>query len=171
MQTLFRYGVSLLLVSQLVAWPSPAEAQEEAASEAEADLQAMRQSVKTVRSMGAQLYAWLAEADPESATSSWQPPKEVDWQACPAVSAERIRELLEPLATEELVFTDGWGHPLQFCLQEDPETDSWYRAGIRSPGKDGVFQDTAYEPGPFTVQEVDRDMVWVNGYFWSYPSR
>jgi hypothetical protein len=43
-------------------------------------------------------------------------------------------------------------------------------AGIRSPGKDGVFEGSSYTPGPFAVSAFDRDVVWIDGFFVTWPS-
>lgn len=171
MQTLIRQGLRISAVGLLAAWPLLASEGESASAEAEATLQSMRQSVQAIRSMGTLLFDWLAEADPSSVVSKGQPPKVMDWASCQTVAVERIQEILVPPEGEELVFEDGWGHRLEFCLQEKPESDSWYRVGIRSPGKDGKYEGTEYEPGPFAVTEVDRDLVWINGYFVTYPQR
>ena len=171
MRILVRHGLWILILGLLAVCPSAASDGQVASEDAEANRQAMRQSVGAVRSMGAMLFDWLAEADPSSVVSKSQPPKLMNWSSCRPASAGRIKEILVPPEGEELVFADGWGHPLEFCLLEDPEADSWYRVGIRSPGKDGKYEGTEYEPGPFNMTEVDRDLVWINGYFVTYPQR
>jgi len=170
MRLLIRQGLRISAVGLMAAWPLLASEGESAAADVEANLQAMKQSVGAVRGMSTLLFDWLAEADPSSAVSQSQPPKVMNWADCQPVSAERIKEILVPPEGEDLVFVDGWNHPLEFCLLEDPEIDSWYRVGVRSPGKDGRYEGTEYEPGPFRATDVDRDLVWINGYFVTYPS-
>lgn len=44
-------------------------------------------------------------------------------------------------------------------------------AGVRSPGRDGVFEGTTYAAGAYPVSDLDRDVVWIDGYFVTWPSK
>lgn len=171
MGNLIGQGVSIGVAFLLAASPSSASDTQSESATATADLQAMKQSVQTIRNLGAALYERLEEIDPSVVVSQSGPPEVMNWGDCRSVPAAEIGEILESMQDRELAFDDGWGHPLEFCLVEDSDSNSWYRVGIRTPGKDGKYQGTEYEPGPFLVTEVDRDIVWINGYFWTYPGR
>ncbi len=75
-----------------------------------------------------------------------------------------------PTYIEELPETDGWGHELELCLDRTPTTRERWIAGIRRPGRDGVFDGDSYPVGPFAASDLDRDVVWIDGFFVTWPS-
>lgn len=85
--------------------------------------------------------------------------------------AEEIEELLVPTYIPELPATDAWENPLEFCLDRDPKPPGNFLAGIRSPGRDGTFEGTVYQAGAFPIDSSDRDVVWIDGYFITWPSK
>ena len=67
--------------------------------------------------------------------------------------------------------TDGWGHPLEYCLRTDGALGAQYQLGVRGAGRDGRFEGDAYSTGPFPPTDVDRDVVWIDGFFVTWPER
>jgi hypothetical protein len=94
-------------------------------------------------------------------------------------AAESIDELiamlapLAPVGAAPLPRQDGWGHSLRFgCWRSTPATSSCDRYRVVSAGRDGVFEHQdleAYEPQTFPWGSYDRDIVWGDGAFASYP--
>ena len=145
----------------------------------EADQVALRQSIEVVRSVGRAMYSWLSDqqqipGESEQATnppgySPGEPPTYA-WSACPAIAHDEARALLVPAYLPELPTQDGWGHPLELCLQRDDAAGGLV-VGIRSAGRDGAFEGDAYSVGAFDPTSFDADVVWVNGYFVRWPEK
>ena len=71
-----------------------------------------------------------------------------------AVLLSDLRSEMVPRYIKSLPTTDGWGHPL---IYEAHELGAGY--SLRSPGKDGVFQDIR------SSDEWNSDLVIVDGAF------
>lgn len=134
-----------------------------------------RESMDRIRKAGTALFSWVNDA---AAGREWPEPGEedeaadrFDWSHCPEITREELGELLEGKYIEELPDTDAWGHPLEFCLDRNPTPPDRFLAGIRSPGRDGVFEGDVYETGAFPPDDLDRDVVWIDGYFIAWASR
>ena len=41
---------------------------------------------------------------------------------------------------------------------------------IRSAGRDGNFEDLVYDIGAYNSTRYDRDLLWADGLFVSYPA-
>lgn len=116
-----------------------------------------------------------AEVPPAAAGEPAAPdePTTADWSRCPAVSHEELAAALVPDFLDELPRTDGWGHPLEFCLEpagaatgtDEPR----YRLGVRSPGRDGRFDSGDYAVGGFPPDSFDRDLLWLDGFLVTWP--
>ncbi len=74
---------------------------------------------------------------------------------------EALRSALEPEYVKQLPANDGWGHPFAF---EVDDLGSSYT--LRSPGKDGVVQET--DPVEKT-RDFSADIVMVDGVFVQRP--
>jgi hypothetical protein len=91
-----------------------------------------------------------------------------DWSDCAPISHEDARAILVPEFVSELPRTDGWGHPLELCLWR-PSYPRGHLMGVRSPGRDGVFAGREYTAAAFPPAEADHDLVWMDGYFVTWP--
>ncbi|HVS04093.1 MAG TPA: hypothetical protein VMT16_15110 [Thermoanaerobaculia bacterium] len=131
-----------------------------------------RDTVTAMREAGVALYSWRQGQGIEvaEAAEGWQDPaspESFDWSACPPIAhAEASR-----LVGKQLPRTDGRGHPLELCVRTEQLDTPRYALGVRSPGRDGVFSGTRYPVGRFDPQEQDRDVVWMDGYFLTWPQR
>lgn len=144
-----------------------------------------RISLERARHAGEAMTAWLGDAAPAASTTavaavSDEPdeaaetapadePITADWSRCPAVAYEELAAALVPAYLDELPRTDGWGHPLEFCLERAGTAGPRYRIGVRSPGRDGRFEDGAYPVGGFPSDAFDHDLLWLDGYLVSWP--
>ena len=77
-----------------------------------------------------------------------------------AATYDQLRDALVPTYIKGLPQVDAWGHPYEFGA-----VDSVY--GIRSPGRDGVYEGTTYVAGE--TDNPDCDIVYSNGNFVRYP--
>lgn len=133
---------------------------------------ASRQTVSAVRDAGTLLVSWVldhsdAAASAQSAGS--EPHTRWTWSACPSIPYEEARGLVDPRFAERFPRVDGWGHELQFCLRREDLTAPRYVVGIRSPGRDGHFEGDTYSDGEFPADQLDRDVVWLDGVFVAWP--
>lgn len=78
-----------------------------------------------------------------------------------AVAYDDLRETLAPSYMKNIPRYDGWGRPLQFGA-----IGKVY--GIRSAGRDGVYETDTYEDG--TGENPDCDIVFSNGNFIRHPA-
>lgn len=74
---------------------------------------------------------------------------------------------LSPTYMRNIPQFDGWGHPLQFAIDQPPGGKPASEYAIRSPGRDGVFSGTSYTGGPTT--SFDCDIVYSGGAFIVWP--
>lgn len=154
--------------------PPPTEpaAPQSLATESEETLTAIRNSGTVLMSWHTDAY--LENPPPETAQTESSPqdrvdPTEYDWNDCVPISHEELVEMVEGIYIAEMPRHDAWGHELEFCLAVDDIHRDGMIAGIRSPGRDGVFDDAPYVPGPYPTSELDRDIVWINGFFITWP--
>lgn len=161
-----------------LAAPSPAAAGPVTAASKD-DLEQQRVTIQRTREIGVAMMSWLTDQvsegacseDEGSAAEGLGEAESVDWSRCPAISHGELAAVLVPTYLEELPATDGWGHGLEFCLDRASACDPAYVVGVRSPGSDGRWSGDAYPVGAFGIDEVDRDVVWVDGFFMTWPER
>jgi prepilin-type N-terminal cleavage/methylation domain-containing protein len=77
-----------------------------------------------------------------------------------AVTYSSVRAMLVPQYIQKMPTYDAWGFPLEFGAAER-------LYGIRSSGRDGVFEADSYENA--TVRDPDCDIVYANGNFVQFP--
>ena len=71
---------------------------------------------------------------------------------------------------EEVPELDGWGSPYDFNL--DVANPLAQRImGIRSPGRDRLYSDTAYTVESFDPESFDEDIIWADGFFVRWPQK
>jgi len=127
---------------------------------------AQRETVRSIRNLGAALTAWLSDQN----GSRGRP---ISWEfgsssEPPAIDASTLTSILVPRYIEAVPTNDGWGHKLDIRLNPASAASGM---GIRSPGRDGVWDQTPYSVGGFPPEEWDRDVVWSNDYFVRWPQR
>lgn len=110
------------------------------------------------------------KTDEESLECTMPATEVYDWSACPWISTEQLRELLVPRFLPELPEKDGWGHELEFCVNQGDPSPRRLAVGVRSPGSDGQFEGSTYHSGPFPPDATDRDIVWMDGYYIRGPA-
>ena len=84
-----------------------------------------------------------------------------------AITYADLTTLLAPTYMRNIPSADGWGHPLQFTLDQAIGSRAAADYAIRSPGRDGVFSGDTYTNGPTT--SFDCDIVYSGGTFIVWP--
>lgn len=125
-----------------------------------------------VRTVGVAIYQYVADLDAPDAPADEDEASSatIDWSRCPVISHEELTELLVPAYIAEIPRHDAWGHPYELCLNRR-STSGHPVMGVRSPGADGEFEGSAYVPGAFPASEPAHDIVWIDGYFITWPKR
>ena len=139
----------------------------------------MEKTVRDMRNVGVAMMSWLTDqvvgsdqslslSDPQADEAFWSVHKEGrDSQKYRRISHGQLEALLVPIYIDEIPEHDGWGHAFEFAINSDLLAS--FVLGLRSPGKDGQFETDDHEIGPFPIDDVDRDIVWIDGYFARWP--
>lgn len=155
---------SLCLV--LLVASSPARAADDST------LAAAKATVTTVREVGSALYYWVLDHTNRNVEADGEAPAKPRWSACPPLAYEEAQRLLVPQYIAELPRTDGWGNDLELCLaRERLQVGAHLVVGVRSAGRDGQFEGDEYSTGAFDPADYDRDVVWLDGYFVTWPQK
>jgi general secretion pathway protein G len=125
-----------------------------------------KRTIADVRSIGLAWFGWVT--DNVGTPTAGRAGSTFDFATLTQVSFEDLWDELVPVYINEIPLRDGWGHPLQFG--RDEQLDTLLPIGIRSPGRHGIFDGSSYENDPFLVTDYDRDIVWLGGYFFTWPS-
>lgn len=141
------------------------------------DAQPQKDTIVALRAIGTALYSWAVDTagertvEPE-ADNPGAEVATVRWSGCPAASYEEVQRLLVPQHLSEVPRTDGWGHALEFCVDPKGVSKHGQRViGVRSSGSDGRFEGDAYTVGAFDPAQDQRDVVWMDGYFLTWPQK
>ena len=93
----------------------------------------------------------------------------------PPMSHAELADVLFPVYLHELPEKDGWTHPYDYYWgnsgSDDDDGGAGWKVvmGIRSRGRDGEAQGTAYTWGDFQSTLYDHDIVWADGVFVTWP--
>ncbi|HEV8629393.1 MAG TPA: hypothetical protein VGV61_03680 [Thermoanaerobaculia bacterium] len=162
-------GIVLLL---LIAPFAPSRAAEQTPEERAA----LKGSIVAMREAGTALFTYVTDhakpAPPEATPAKGESTTSVHWSSCPALSYDQARALVVPTYIAELPRTDGWGNDLQFCFDPERMRPKAHNViGIRSLGSDRQAEGDEYTVGAFDPEATARDVVWLDGYFVTWPQR
>ncbi|MCH9651352.1 MAG: M56 family metallopeptidase [Deltaproteobacteria bacterium] len=166
------------LLAAVALTDGPALAKTGAAAEKPQDMERTRETIARTRTIGTAMMSYLTEAckrglcepSPEEKLADPIDTEQADWSRCPVISHSDLEAKLVPNFISQLPAEDGWGNPLQFCLQRDEGLGrSRGVLGVRSPGSDNRYTGTVYSGGPFSALEHRHDVVWMDGYFATWP--
>ncbi len=141
-----------------------------------------RRTLADIRNTGTALISWAGNIpDKQIVSSGWQGSKTMGEPAVSVgldvgpyqkVSHEEVLGLLHPSSAffymKEAPQVDGWGNSIEFRFF--PGLTSPTSIMLRSPGCDGEFDGERHIAGPFLATDYQRDIVWADGYFVSWPS-
>ncbi len=118
-----------------------------------------KRTVADIRSTGTAFMSWVVDQQ-----GTELPP---GWAAGDTLGIDQLASQLVPSYLASVPATDGWGHAFVIeVLGEDLSATPLLR--ISSPGRDGFF-DPQRVDGAFDSFEYDRDIVWQDGFFASFP--
>lgn len=132
----------------------------------------MGDSLKVIREAGTALFSWWvdythADSGPPQDLSTF--PETYDWLNCPVITFDEARSQLVPFYIADLPRKDAWGNDLEFCLEWEDRESVRFVVGVLSPGRDGKFSDAPYARGAYSSLDLDRDILWLDGLFYSWP--
>jgi len=136
------------------------------------DEEAQRRTVADIRNLGTAMFSWLTDqVGAAAAGQSEKPnPPEVDFADYPEISHADLETILLPDYIVSVPELDGWESPYEVYLNTvNPMAEKVM--SIRSPGRDGVFSDTAYTVTSFDPESFDEDIVWADGFFIRWPQK
>jgi prepilin-type N-terminal cleavage/methylation domain-containing protein len=125
-----------------------------------------KRTVADVRSIGLAWFSWVT--DNAGAPAPGRAGSTFDFGEYTSISYPELVQILRPIYLSEVPSRDGWGHALEFARSDN--LDTLLPIGIRSSGRDGVFEGDEYSNDAFLGTDYDRDIVWVGGFFFQYPS-
>ena len=88
------------------------------------------------------------------------------WPTVPLTN-DQVRDMLEPTYIKVMPQRDGWDRYFDYAVENPIGGDLAVNYGVRSAGKDGVFDKDYPRSGPTT--NFDCDIVYMNGTFVCYP--
>ena len=131
----------------------------------------MRETLDSVRTVGAALFFWGRDegfcCNEEPAADSMPP--EADLSRIAVLSAKELEALLVPRYLTSLDLTDGWGRELEVRL--DRSRRGWDVMAVRSAGADGKLEGERYSRGAFDKNHQEADIVWADGFFVRWPGK
>jgi hypothetical protein len=139
------------------------------------DAARLQRTLKAVRDVGVAGFSWLTDKigdDPnleEGRSIVTVEGATLDWSQCPLISHSDLVKILVPNFIYEVPSVDGWGNPLEFCLNRKNLLTHSYVLGVRSSGRDGKFESGSFKKGSFDPTDFDRDVVWLDGEFVAWP--
>jgi hypothetical protein len=135
------------------------------------DQEAQRRTVADIRNTGIAMSAWLIDQVGAGAATRQSPIERentINLQEYPIISRKELEKILVPKYMQVIPETDGWGHTYEFYLNvANPLAPQVM--GIRSPGRDGRLSVTRYDARPYSSNNFDEDIVWVDGFFVRWP--
>lgn len=129
-------------------------------------------TVKDLRDIGTAMFRWAQTQNKNNvvADSENDELKTFDWKDCPKISHDDLQALLIPGFLGAVPRSDRWGNDYEFCL--DPTLENRIGAiGVRARGSDGRFEGDVYQVGAFPLAETQRDIVWIDGFFLTWPGK
>lgn len=162
--------LALALVGLTEAIPASAAAKAPVAAE---DMEKVKGTVTDIRTTGTAMFRWFEasvtpvesmekEKDPGEKSPSW------DWRDCKSISHRDLEAILVPDFIGAVPAKDAWGNDYEFCLNRD--TRAHPVMGMRGRGSDGRFEGYEYLVGGFHSSQTNRDIVWSDGYFVTWPT-
>jgi general secretion pathway protein G len=125
-----------------------------------------KRTVADVRSIGLAWFSWVT--DHAGAPAAGRAGSTFDFAEYTTVTYDQLVDYLTPVYLTKLPSLDGWGNPMEFA--RSTSLDVLLPIAIRSPGRDGVFEAGGYSNDPFMGTDYNRDIVWVGGFFFQWPS-
>jgi len=175
MRRYYLLGTSLLLTLLCTALaPGAARGRE---ADAARDPEQAR-AVADLRNVGTAMMSWLTDqvsgdmapvdlAEGEGAPLEVAGKEGEEPASYTPITYARLQALLQPHYIQVIPERDPWGYPYEFFLNRNLLGANVL--AIRSAGGDGEFATGPYAVGGFDADDLDQDIVWVDGYFVRWP--
>ncbi len=115
------------------------------------------------RLVGTAFMAWLS--DEASAAAAGAPTFSIGQYEQKSLSS--VRDLLVPQYIQVIPVFDGFGSSYEYRFTTDSGADQVM--AIRSFGVGGEADGETYTVGSFTPTNFERDIIWADGFFVSWP--
>lgn len=150
---------------------SPLAKRQELVETPRTDLEAQKQTLADISTIGTAMFSWLTDHVGAAAAGQSQvpTPATVDLADYREISHINLERLLVPRYIQKIPEVDGWGHPYEFYLNASSPAKGI--TSIRSAGRDGVFAGSSYVIGYFDPESFDEDIVWSDGFFVRWPQK
>ena len=131
-----------------------------------------KRTVGDMRDVGTAWFSWLtdqlsAASAGQGGTRSW------DLTGFDDLTRDELLQTLYPTNSffyiQEVPEKDGWATNYAYHFATDGALSAKVMA-IRSFGRGGVDDGAPYTVGPFITTQYDRDIVWSDGFFVTYPA-
>lgn len=135
------------------------------------DMAAQRRTMADIRNTGTAMFSWLTDQVGAAAAGQCEVPEptRIDLSEYPEISHADLTTLLTPTYLHHVPETDAWGSPYEMRLNvENPLARQVM--SLRSPGRDGFFEEDSYEVTSFEPAAYDEDIVWADGFFVRWPT-
>lgn len=84
------------------------------------------------------------------------------------VTQNDIAAAFVPQYIQRIPDRDGWGNSFEYRFNECEDGEHF--VAIRSSGADGIPDGSLYSSGGYPSIQFDRDIVWADGFFISWPT-
>lgn len=170
LSTLFTVAFCGLVLALGTSWQRMVSLLEAYVEAQDPDRNAQKRTVADIRNTGTAMFSWLTDQVGAAAAGQSQVPQTLDFADYAAISHADLATILVPTYMQEVPELDGWNSPYEYYLGvANPLAQKVM--GIRSPGRDGLFSDTAYTIESFDHESFDEDIVWADGFFVRWPQK
>jgi general secretion pathway protein G len=126
-----------------------------------------RKTMANVNSIGKAMMNWMTDQAGAAAAGA-AGTDVVDMDNFESVSHEQLDAIMVPVYLATIPQSDGWGSDLDYYLKI-LDFNEENALAIRSPGKDGFWDGSAYTMAPFVSTNYKSDIVWADGMFVRWP--
>jgi hypothetical protein len=148
---------------------SPLARREMFAQTLRTDLEAQKQTMADISTVGAAMFSWITDQVGAAAAGQSQVPEPptIDLADDRGISRADLETILVPGYIQRIPEMDGWGYSYELYLNTNSLAEEI--VSVRSAGRDGVFAGSSYVVGAFDPESFDEDIVWSDGFFIRWP--
>jgi len=126
-----------------------------------------RRTMSDLSYMGKALMTWMT--DEVGAAAAGASVRSVDLsEYSSTLSASELEERLVPRYLPAVPQNDGWGGDYEYYVN-DEGLNTVRVMLLRSSGRDQAFTGSSYDIASYSTTAYDRDIVWADGLFISWP--
>lgn len=170
-RSLMRIALSTMALCGLglVIGMSPLVRREMVAQKLRTDLEAQKQTVAAISTVGTAMFSWITDQIGATAAGQSQVPEPatIDLADDREISRADLENILVPGYIQRIPEMDGWGYSYELYLNTSSLAEEIM--SVRSAGRDGVFAGSSYVVGSFDPESFDEDIVWSDGFFIRWP--